>query len=150
MCIYRKSLFLCNHSQLSVEPQVPCPAHKDYLSGNARESCNKIQTHSLSTIRVSRLCEGCRTKKTTLDRRLSNVKEKIAELRKHLDNTYGDCMKHVRDAGLELETKPEDEGNLKNEGDTKSEKVDPVQAFLEMKMKEKHSHLMMLGGSKGK
>ncbi|KAF2964424.1 hypothetical protein GQX73_g9149 [Xylaria multiplex] len=89
-------------------------------------------------------------KKTTLDRKLSDVKEKIAELKIHLNDTYGDCLKHVKEAGLELETKPEDEGNPKNGEDAKPKKIDPVQAFLDMKMKEEHAHLMMLGGSKGK
>ncbi|TGJ87461.1 hypothetical protein E0Z10_g1261 [Xylaria hypoxylon] len=147
MCIYKKSIFLCNHTLLSAEPHAICSIQQEYLAGEASEPCDVSYTHSLSTIRISsRQCESCETKKTALDRRLLGVKEKMAELRQHLNESYGDCMKHVEDAGL----KPEDEGDSKSEEDTRPKEVDPVEAFLTMKMKEEHAHLMILGSSQRK
>ncbi|KAI3332248.1 hypothetical protein HD806DRAFT_546400 [Xylariaceae sp. AK1471] len=145
MCRYRKSLFLCNHSQLSQEPFIICAAQRDYLSGTAAEPCDTVKTHSCSTIRVPRLCEHCENKKITTEQRFTDVKTKMAELRQHLDRMYGDCMKHVEGAGLEPEAKPSDgDGGGKEEEDRKEE-FDPVEEFLRKKMNEKHSHLMMLG-----
>ncbi|GAW11945.1 hypothetical protein ANO14919_012980 [Xylariales sp. No.14919] len=150
MCRYRKSIFLCNHTQISAEPHTLCSAQKDYRRGKASEPCDEVSTHTLSTIRIPHLCEGCSTTKTAQDQRLAEVKKKMAELRQHLEQAYGDCMKHVSEAGL-LEAKPENEGNQESEGSTKPNEVgDPVEAFLKMKMNEKYSHLMVLSDSQSK
>lgn len=144
MCRYRKSIFLCNHSQLSAEPHTICAAQRDYMSGRSAEACDEINTHTRTTLRISKLCDRCGTKKATLDRRLSDVKTKMAELRQHLTEAYGDCVKHVYEAGLEPGVKMED---AKSAGDAGPKKSDPVEEFLRMKRTEEHSHLMMLGSS---
>ncbi|KAI0802141.1 hypothetical protein GGR55DRAFT_667021 [Xylaria sp. FL0064] len=110
MCRYRRSMWSCNHSQLSAEP------HATY-----------------STIRIARLCGCCGTKKASLDKQFSDVKARMATLKQHLDEKYGDCVKHVNEAGLEL-----------NDGEN-TKKVDPIAEFLRMKRNEKYSNLMMLG-----
>jgi hypothetical protein len=148
MCRYRKSLFLCNHSQLCQDPFIICSAQRDFVSGAATEPCDVIKTHSCSTIRVSRLCEYCEEKKITTDQRFTNVKSRMAALRKHLDKIYGDCVKHVEEAGLEPVEKSSDVGVLHGRGKEDRERereLDPVEEFLRKKMSEKHSHLMMLG-----
>ncbi|KAI0966873.1 hypothetical protein F4678DRAFT_447597 [Xylaria arbuscula] len=138
MCRYRRSMFLCNHSQLSAAPQWFCSAHRDYVSGKSTEPCDEVGTHTCSTIRVSQLCTNCRTRKATLDRRLSGVKSKMAELKQHMNESYGECIKHVYDDGIDSE--------VKAKGDEKdAKKVDPVAEFLKMKRSEKHANLMMLG-----
>ncbi|KAI1819984.1 hypothetical protein F4861DRAFT_534033 [Xylaria intraflava] len=166
MCRYRKSVFLCNHTQLSAEPLSLCLAQQKYLSGLVSEPCSVVNTHGCSTIRLSKDCEPCTIKYASLDKTLSALKEKIAELRQHLDDAYGCCMKHVDEAGLKPEAKPdtkpeakpdakpdakpggkeEAQENPKTEGDGEEE-VDPVARFLKMKMNEKYSHLMMLGNA---
>ncbi|KAI1426505.1 hypothetical protein F5Y12DRAFT_742427 [Xylaria sp. FL1777] len=120
-----------------------CPAQRDYISGTSAEPCDEIKTHTCSTIRVTQLCESCGQRKTTLDRRLSGVKTKMAELRQHLTEAYGDCVKHVYEAGLEEEANAKDG----NERGADVIKIDPIQEFLRMKRNEKHSHLMMLGSA---
>ncbi|RWA09560.1 hypothetical protein EKO27_g5545 [Xylaria grammica] len=150
MCRYRKSIFLCNHTQISAEPLTLCSAQKDYGCGKASEPCDAVSTHTLGTIRIPHLCERCSTIKTVQDRRLAEVKEKMAELRQHLEQAYGDCIKHASEAGLPA-AKPENEGNPESEGATKLGEVDdPVEAFLKMKMNEKYSHLMVLSDSQSK
>ncbi|KAI1304836.1 hypothetical protein F5Y03DRAFT_406819 [Xylaria venustula] len=138
MCRYRRSMFLCNHSQLSAAPQWFCSAQRDYVAGKSDQPCDEVGTHTCSTIRVPQLCVSCGTRKATLDQRLSEVKSKMAELKQHLNESYGECVKHVFEAGLESE--------VKTKGDEKdSKKADPVAEFLKMKRSEKHANLMMLG-----
>jgi len=109
-----------------------------------------------------------------MDERFRDVKSKMAELRQHLEEAYGECLKHVEEAGL-LSTSPTPSSSsfssslsssLGGEGkknhhclengrggiNSSSERngdeeavLDPVAAFLKMKMNEEHSHLMMLG-----
>jgi hypothetical protein len=152
MCRYRKSLFLCNHSQLSQEPFIICAAQQDHLSRTAAEPCGTIETHGCGTIRVSHLCGYCAAKRITVDRRFENVKVKMADLRRHLDEVYGDCMKHLDEAGLEFGTQPGDMeggGNSRTGGgeEERKQSEDPVQEFLSRKMNEKYSHLMMLSST---
>ncbi|KAI2623658.1 hypothetical protein GGS21DRAFT_533606 [Xylaria nigripes] len=146
MCRYRKSIFLCNHSQFPAEPLSICPEQQGYLAGTVAQPCKVVSTHGCSTIRISRLCQCCHIKQVSLDTTFMNLKGKISELRQHLDEAYGDCIKHVDEAGLEPEKKPSDakeDPKAKKEGD---KEIDPVVAFLKMKRNEKYSHLMMLGG----
>ncbi|KAI1634944.1 hypothetical protein F4809DRAFT_664943 [Biscogniauxia mediterranea] len=106
MCLYRKSLYVCNHSQICGEPMTACQAQREYASGAAKEPCDRVETHARNTIRVSRLCAPCRDKKLTVDKQLDVVKSRMAELRKHLDESYDNCMKHLDEAGLDHEDKP--------------------------------------------
>ncbi|KAI1346466.1 hypothetical protein F5Y01DRAFT_319755 [Xylaria sp. FL0043] len=133
MCRYRRSMWLCNHSQLSAEPHALCAVQRDYISGERHEPCYEVNTHTYSTIRIGRLCGRCGTRKASLDKQFSDVKARMATLKQHLDEKYGDCIKHVNEAGLEL-----DDGES-------TEKVDPVTEFLRMKRNEKYANLMMLG-----
>ncbi|KAI5926131.1 hypothetical protein F4810DRAFT_579622 [Camillea tinctor] len=162
MCRYRKSLYMCNHSQISAEPMAACQAQREYTSGTAKEPCDRVETHPRDTIRVGLLCPPCRDKKSTLDKQLDVVKSRMAELRKYLDESYGDCMKHLDEAGLEPEEKPSNgksttttttaetrkgKGKGKDPEPAKEEKaVDPVQEFLRKKMMDTDAHLMMLSG----
>ncbi|KAI1496567.1 hypothetical protein F5X99DRAFT_424445 [Biscogniauxia marginata] len=170
MCHHRKSLYLCNHAVIAPEPLIVCPAQRDYLSGSAAEPCDLVETHARSTIRLSKLCPQCRGKKTTTDRQLDLVKSRMAELRRHLDESYDNCMKHLDEVGLGPESQPDDDDDdgtataagekRKSRGKEKKkaaspdgdgdeggrEVVDPVQEFLRKKMMEDNSHLMMLSG----
>ncbi|KAI0183421.1 hypothetical protein EV127DRAFT_489881 [Xylaria flabelliformis] len=136
MCRYRRSIYLCNHTQLSAEPFVLCSTQQDYISGKISEPCDMAQIHTCTTIRVRQLCQQCDDKKAATDSRISEVKSKMAELRQHLNEKYADCMKHI----------DEEEASLKSasEGEEK-ETMSPVEAFLKAKKNEKHAHLMMLG-----
>ncbi|KAH8163507.1 hypothetical protein CIB48_g4745 [Xylaria polymorpha] len=121
MCRYRRSIYSCNHTQLSTEPFVICSLQKDYLSGASTEPCNVADTHTCSTIRVWSLCPVCEDTRGELDRRLDE----------HID---------------EADLKPESEGDAKSdEAKDTDAKLDPVAAFLKAKKNEKYSHLMMLG-----
>ncbi|KAI0597907.1 hypothetical protein F4775DRAFT_592904 [Biscogniauxia sp. FL1348] len=162
MCLYRKSLYECNHSQISGEPMTACQAQRDHASGAAREPCERVETHARNTIRVSQLCAQCRDKKVATDKQLGVVKSRMAELRKHLDESYNNCMKHLDEAGLD----PEEEQQPGNGSTARKESiggkgkgkgkvsepakedpvVDPVQEFLRKKMMETDSHLMMFSG----
>ncbi|KAI0451579.1 hypothetical protein F5B21DRAFT_486499 [Xylaria acuta] len=146
MCRYRRSIYLCNHTQLSAEPFITCSAQRGFISGASSEPCDLADSHTCSTIRFWHLCQGCEGKKVALDSRLSELKSKMAELRQHLDETYDNCMKHIDEASLKPASEGDDE---KSEGEEEKkkeeEKIDPVAAFLKMKKSEKHSHLMMLG-----
>ncbi|KAI1490603.1 hypothetical protein F5X96DRAFT_694482 [Biscogniauxia mediterranea] len=162
MCLYRKSLYVCNHSQICGEqPMTACQAQREYAAGAAAEPCDRVETHARNTIRVSRLCAACRDKKVTIDRQLDVVKSRMAELRRHLDESYDNCMKHLDEAGLDHEDEDEPgnttaaAGRKSTGGKGKGKKatpepakeedppVDPVQEFLRKKMMETDSHLMM-------
>lgn len=88
----------------------------------------------------------------------------MAGLRQHLDEAYGECLKHVDGVGEEGmgkgENKKSESGNTvtkgkdgrgksqnRKGGKEQEEEVvdDPVEAFLKMKRNEKYAHLMMLG-----
>ncbi|KAI0543980.1 hypothetical protein F4679DRAFT_66138 [Xylaria curta] len=134
MCRYRRSIYLCNHTQLSAEPFVICSAQQDYISGATSQPCEIAQIHTCSTIRVRQLCQQCDDKKVAQDSRISEVKSKMAGLRQHLNEKYDDCMKHIDEASPKSS----------NEGEEK-EAMSPEEAFLKAKKNEKHAHLMMLG-----
>ncbi|KAJ2987677.1 hypothetical protein NUW58_g4372 [Xylaria curta] len=144
MCIYRKFVFLCNHTQLYPEAYLICTAQEERLSKGRTGPCDEVSTHRASTFRIMKTCEQCEDKKKTTERQFSNVKQKMAVLRQHLEETYSDCMKHLDEVGLKLDE--EDEKDEKNEKSEESEvkEIDPTEAFLQMKKKEKYSHLMML------
>lgn len=88
----------------------------------------------------------------------------MAGLRRHLDEAYGECLRHVDGVGadgpggkaekekenrIEIGEGPKGRGKGKrDEGGKKGEDAvadDPVAAFLKMKRNEKYAHLMMLG-----
>ncbi|KAI1344579.1 hypothetical protein F5Y15DRAFT_411408 [Xylariaceae sp. FL0016] len=137
MCLYRKTLWSCNHSQLSSEPITICSFQKAYLAGKATEPCDITETHGRSTIRLAKLCAHHEEKNGALGQKFEHVKACMAELRKHLDENYENVMKHLDEVGLEPEPKP---GNRTAKT---LEKVDPAAEFLRKKMAEKDSHLMM-------
>ncbi|KAI1754044.1 hypothetical protein F4782DRAFT_545382 [Xylaria castorea] len=141
MCRYRRSIYSCNHAQLSAEPFVTCSTQQEYMSGANGKPCNVVDSHTCSTIRIRHLCQQCEDKKVTLDSRLSQAKSKMAELRQHLNETYENCMRQIDEAGL----KSASEACEKSEGEEEKKAVSPVEAFLRAKKKEKHAHLMMLG-----
>ncbi|KAI0151744.1 hypothetical protein GGR57DRAFT_503673 [Xylariaceae sp. FL1272] len=157
MCRYRKSLFLCNHAQIAPERLTPCAVQKDFQAGLTCDSCDTIETHPRNTIRVCRLCGNCGDKKGTTDARFKEIKEKMAIMRKHLDESYDGCMKALDEVGLEPESKPDstpeiivtpadEEGHVEDKQKEVKE-IDPVKEFLRKKMTEEHSHLMMLGSA---
>ncbi|KAI0426828.1 hypothetical protein F5Y09DRAFT_345271 [Xylaria sp. FL1042] len=133
MCQYRKILWLCNHANLPEEPYALCSVQRDYIAGETKEPCDQVITHSINTVRVNRLCDSCGTRKAALDKKVSNAKTQIVELKQQLDNKHGDRFKKAYGIGLEA----------KDEKDAK--KLDPVAEFLRMKRNEKHSAFMMLG-----
>ncbi|KAI1269277.1 hypothetical protein F5Y18DRAFT_415069 [Xylariaceae sp. FL1019] len=171
MCRYRKSLFICNHAQIAPERMITCALQKDFQNGEIANGCEVVETHPRNTIRVSTLCANCSAKKDTTDATFKEIKEKMAIMRKHLDESYDGCMKALDEVGLEPERKPENKPESKPEDiseskpESKLEEVvpcadgvgsepektddsedsDPVKAFLRRKMTEEHSHLMMLG-----
>ncbi|KAI0020591.1 hypothetical protein F4780DRAFT_366875 [Xylariomycetidae sp. FL0641] len=145
MCKYRKSLYACNHAQVCSEPFIACQAQKDHLSGESSEPCDIVETHGRSTIKISKMCAYCEEKKVTLDQQFDHVKGRMADLRKQLEKSYENCMKHLDDVGLEPEKKPDSVGST--EQSSEEEELDPVQAFLKKKMADPDSHLMMLGSS---
>lgn len=146
MCRYRKTLFLCNHSALSSAPQIPCATHLAHTSSPLTSPpCTTASTHACSTVRVSRLCGSCSDKKQSTDRRLSEVKVRIAGLRDRLSEVYGDCARHLDEVGVEVEGVHGKSGSEGGSEGMKEEEEDPVQAFLRKKRAEKDSHLMMLG-----
>ncbi|KAI1813705.1 hypothetical protein GGS20DRAFT_463738 [Poronia punctata] len=157
MCLYRKSVFSCNHSQIASTPLSLCCAAQNQSSSSSSSSqqqekmCEEVQTHGRSTIRIARPCDICRAKKDASDEIFEEVKRRMAVLREHLEGSYGECLKLVGEAGVKVEEempvvkKKKVEGESEGEGE--GEKKDPVAEFLRMKRSEKHSHLMMLGGS---
>ncbi|KAI0521303.1 hypothetical protein F5B22DRAFT_644028 [Xylaria bambusicola] len=146
MCRYRKSVFQCNHSQVSPRPQKPCQDQLDFIAGKRTEPCETVTTHISTTVRVPQLCEDCESRKTRIDGKLSNVKTKMNELKRQLSEAYGDCVKHVSESGLESEAKVEDE---KDGSEAEPGQLDPEE-FLRRVRNEEHSHLMMLGSSRSK
>ncbi|KAI1434709.1 hypothetical protein GGR50DRAFT_390367 [Xylaria sp. CBS 124048] len=147
MCRYRKSIYLCNHSQLAAEPLQICSKQREYTSGLVSEPCQIRLTHLCSTIRVPLLCERCHAKQIPLDQKFATVKEKMSELRRHLEVAYDDCMKHVDEAGLKSEAKPTPVIKRQQKIKVDDKELDPVTQFLKMKMREKYSELMMLGNA---
>ncbi|KAI0398972.1 hypothetical protein F4802DRAFT_83279 [Xylaria palmicola] len=153
MCRYRKSIFQCNCTQLSPEALTLCAVQQAYLAGGATEPCGLVTSHTCATVRVPRLCGTCGAKKAALDRTFAEVKRRMAGLRRHLDESYGDCMKHMDESFGERKGKGKGKGKEKKtekeKGETatkaETEPVDPVEAFLRKKRAEKHANLMMLG-----
>ncbi|KAI1327105.1 hypothetical protein F5Y16DRAFT_399654 [Xylariaceae sp. FL0255] len=144
MCRYRKSIFLCNHAQVSAEPLIVCEVQSQYLASSPFpivEPCDITETHARNTIRVTTLCAECEKRNTNVEQRFLDVKKKMAELRVHLNEAYDHCMTHLDEAGLTAEEKEKESREEEKDED------DPIKAFLKKKMTEKHSHLMMLGSS---
>ncbi|KAI0869405.1 hypothetical protein GGS24DRAFT_505788 [Hypoxylon argillaceum] len=144
MCLYRQSIFTCNHTQQHRTPFAPCAAQQAFLAGSpVAVQCTVKKTHTYNTVRIGRLCDVCEAKKVALDRQLSDVRAKMGVLREHLDEAYDGCMKQLDEAGIkDVKTEGKEKGNEKSENE---DELDPVQAFLKSKRNEKYSHLMMLG-----
>ncbi|KAI1128587.1 hypothetical protein F5Y10DRAFT_291859 [Nemania abortiva] len=139
MCRYRKSIFLCNHTRQSTAPFVTCHLQQDYLAGSVSDPCETVSTHSCSTIRLPQLCPSCKARKGVADKRLSNVRAKIAEIRQQLEDKYGDNWKCIDEAGIKMDGVEE---LSKKGGDGKGDKkLDPVQEFLRSKRNEKYHML---------
>ncbi|KAI0011286.1 hypothetical protein F4779DRAFT_637447 [Xylariaceae sp. FL0662B] len=134
MCVYRKSLYQCNHAVIGSEPLQICPAQQAYLSDASQKPCEEINTHGRASIKIPKLCTYCEDKKVTIDQQLDHVKARLAQLRAHLDATYDQCMSHLDEVGLKPENKP---------GAQTETLVDPVQEFLRKKKLESDAHLMM-------
>ena len=142
MCRYRKSIFLCNHSQVFAHPQKACQDQLDFLEGKNVTPCTKVFTPLSTTVRVQSLCEQCKSRKTEIDGKLSGVKSKMNELKQQLSAAYGDCVKHVYESGLESQGVDEKDEECPG-------KLDPEE-FLRRKRAEDDAHLMMLGSSSRK
>ncbi|KAI2624360.1 hypothetical protein GGR54DRAFT_596115 [Hypoxylon sp. NC1633] len=162
MCPHRKTVYECNHSVTSSSPIRPCLAQQDYLAGLNPEPCQLEETHGRSTVRVPRLCSSCQDKKLNTDERFALAKTRMAELRRHLEDTYEQCMSHLDEVGVRHEgrtlsstataataTTESGEGGKSGEDAGKAsssstaEKLDPAQEFLRKKNEEKYAHLMM-------
>ncbi|KAI1111815.1 hypothetical protein F5Y14DRAFT_464302 [Nemania sp. NC0429] len=153
MCRFRQSIFTCNHTQPSPSRIISCPTQQAYEAGKFPSPCGVAKTHACTTIRAERLCDSCAARKERLDNRFSDVRTRIAGLRKHLGEAYGECLKHVDGvdgAGQGKGASGSGKSGEKREGEAakgQDEKAvdDPVEAFLKMKRNEKYAHLMMLG-----
>ncbi|KAI0394747.1 hypothetical protein F5Y17DRAFT_240615 [Xylariaceae sp. FL0594] len=108
MCHYRRFIFTCNHGQISSEPMILCANAKKDTSPFSSSSpkpeqpttCEEISTHARSTVRVPRPCDVCARKKAATDAVFADVKARLTDLRKHLEEAYGECLKHMDDAGV--------------------------------------------------
>ncbi|KAI1171600.1 hypothetical protein F4777DRAFT_593701 [Nemania sp. FL0916] len=140
MCRYRQTLFQCNHTLRAAAPFQICAQQQ----AEPQQYCGEALVHPCSTIRANQACDVCAARKNATDGRLSEVKARIQAMRQHLNITYGECLRHVNEAGVGADAGKE----VKTE-DVKAEKEeDPVQAFLKMKRTEKYAHLTMLGGAR--
>ncbi|KAI0098996.1 hypothetical protein GGR51DRAFT_536466 [Nemania sp. FL0031] len=129
MCRYRRSIFRCNHTLRPSEPFLTCPMQKEYLAGLVSTPCDIVDTHRCSTIRFDRMCPRCESSKRKLDKRLSDVRSRIAGLRQHMQEAYGDRLKVEEGTGEKGEHKEE------------VKKLDPMQEFLKSKRDEKYHML---------
>ncbi|KAF3067475.1 hypothetical protein GL218_08659 [Daldinia childiae] len=160
MCHHRKIIYQCNHTAMDPSPLKVCEVQRDYESGSSPGSCEVVETHGLSNFRVPRFCSPCHDKKTSLDSRISQAKSLIADLKKQLSESYGQCVLHMEEAGLESEKKQEttlevskeattvESGSDDNDPDETMEKIDPVEEFLKKKKQESYAHLMMISDYK--
>ncbi|KAI1767401.1 hypothetical protein GGR53DRAFT_463505 [Hypoxylon sp. FL1150] len=164
MCTHSKIIYGCNHSHTSAYPCKPCRRQQEFERGHRTLPCDEVWTHGRNNWRVARQCEYCEEKKTRLDRRFAYAKVRLAELRRQLERSFGDCLKHMEDAGLKSSSEEETSSGSESmrtrrrspvaqeresvagaaeEEDT----VDPVQEFLRKKMQESDAHLMMLSSA---
>ncbi|KAI1379398.1 hypothetical protein F4677DRAFT_408868 [Hypoxylon crocopeplum] len=157
MCPHRKTVYQCNHSVVSRAPIQTCQAQRDYQSGRRSLPCYKVTTHGRSSIRVSILCPYCHDRKAKLEKSFDNVKSRIATLRGHLEETYGQCLSHLDEAGVELEKISSSPGTATDaelrEGDRsdnarstavdKTEMRNSEREFMRKKRLEIDAHLMM-------
>ncbi|KAI1476365.1 hypothetical protein F4774DRAFT_428102 [Daldinia eschscholtzii] len=161
MCHHRKTIYQCNHVVIDPSPLRACKARRNYESGLSPEPCDVVETHGLSNLKVPRLCPPCHDKKSSLDSQLVRVKSLIADLKRELSESYGKCVLHMDDAGLESEKKQDDSSSKSEEGaavepdstevdpDEIMEKIDPIdidpiEEFLRKKKQESDAHLMMI------
>ncbi|KAI2781089.1 hypothetical protein F4815DRAFT_498813 [Daldinia loculata] len=156
MCHHRKIIYQCNHTAIDPSPLKACEVRQDCESGLTSGSCDVVETHGRSNFKVPRLCSPCHDKKTSLDSRLSRAKSLIAGLKKQLSESYGQCVLHMDEAGLESEKKEEatlvvlkkattvESDSVGDDPDETMEKVDPVEEFLRKKKQESYAHLMMI------
>ncbi|KAI1807159.1 hypothetical protein F4811DRAFT_38109 [Daldinia bambusicola] len=163
MCHYRKTIYQCNHAVVDPLPLRACEERRNHEAGVSSEPCDVVETHGC-TVKVPRLCSSCREKKSHLDGRLGRAKSLIEDLKKELNETYGMCVSHMDEAGLESEARqggdtsselkevaavePENAEILPEELmekiDPVMEKIDPIEEFLRKKKEESDAHLMMI------
>ncbi|KAI1403416.1 hypothetical protein F4819DRAFT_506328 [Hypoxylon fuscum] len=164
MCLYSKTIYQCNHSANSPSPFQACHLQQEFELGLLALPCDEVTTHGRNTVRIPQLCQYCHEKKISVERRFNYAKNRLAELRKHLEETYGECMRHLDEVGVEpvspssetssetssssntTYTTVESEASDTNSSETSAsteDDLDPVQEFLRKKMLESDAHLMM-------
>ncbi|RYO73954.1 hypothetical protein DL764_011028 [Monosporascus ibericus] len=144
MCNHSKTIFRCNHVQLSGKPVRICLVQSDYISGVGSEACNEVRSHPLITVRRPSECGYCTDMRSRLDQTLKEAKALIAGVKAMLKGSYGTAIDEVVvvDVDATMEEAPDHE--IGEERDIVPE-LDPVQEFLRKKLAAKDAHLMMLG-----
>ncbi|KAI0111939.1 hypothetical protein F4814DRAFT_460938 [Daldinia grandis] len=156
--VRRQSYFAC-YQDPNPSPLKACEARRDHESEPSSGPCNVVETHGWSNFKIPRLCSPCHGKKASLDSRLTKAKALIAELKKQLSESYGQCVLHMDEAGLECEKKKKEKettpvvlkkaasvesDSVDDTSDETMEKIDPVGEFLRKKKQETYAHLMMI------
>lgn len=149
MCVYPKTVFCCNHVQLSENPVRVCEEQRSYLSKTASEPCNEIRCHALSTVKQPFECAYCKGKKAALNAKLSEARKLIAEVKGKLQESYGRAFDDdLKDASLN-NSEEEDKtlsflsgGSEEERGLAEPDLLDPVE-FLRKRLSDKYAHLMM-------
>ncbi|KAI1775264.1 hypothetical protein F4818DRAFT_441362 [Hypoxylon cercidicola] len=111
MCTHSKTIYQCNHSQTSPYPCKPCSRQHEFKAGLRKLPCDEVWTHGRNNFRVAQDCQYCQDKKTSLSRRFDYAKMRLADLRRQLEKSYGECMKHLEDVGLTPEETPSSSGS---------------------------------------
>ncbi|RYO75053.1 hypothetical protein DL766_000865 [Monosporascus sp. MC13-8B] len=144
MCNHSKTIFRCNHVQLSEKPVRICPVQSDYISGVGSEPCDEVRSHPLITLRQPSECGYCAEKRSALDQRLREAKALIAGVKAVLKGSYGMVVDGVVEVDVGATTEEAPAREAEEERDIVPE-LDPVQEFLRKKLAAKDAHLMMLG-----
>ena len=136
MCNYPKTIFTCNHVQVADRAVRPCQAQKDFLAGGAREPCDEIRSHPLSTVRQPFACGHCADRRAALDEKV-DARAAKADTRPGTGTSEAAVRGNV---GVSPEEADEEFGPVE---------LDPVLEFLRKKMTADDAHLMMLGNHVG-
>ncbi|RYP90355.1 hypothetical protein DL770_003502 [Monosporascus sp. CRB-9-2] len=144
MCNHSKTIFCCNHVQLSEKPVRICLVQSDYISGLGSEACDEVRSHPLITVRRPSECGYCTDKRSRLDQTLKEAKALIAGVKAILKGSYGMVVDEVVQADADATTEEAPDREAGEERDIAPE-LDPVQEFLRKKLAAKDAHLMMLG-----
>ncbi|RYP57402.1 hypothetical protein DL769_009493 [Monosporascus sp. CRB-8-3] len=144
MCNHSKTIFRCNHVQLSEKPVRLCLVQSDYISGVGSEACDEVRSHPLITVRQPSECGYCADKRTTLDLKLGEAKALIAGVKALLKGSYGMVVDGVVEGDVDAATEEAPHREAEEKGDIAPE-LDPVQEFLRKKLAAEDAHLMMLG-----